>query len=349
MNINRLVRPNIVRLKPYRSARQDAFDGILLDANENAYGSPVSFSGLPLHRYPDPYQSKLRERLAGIHKFSAEQIFVGSGSDEVIDLLYRIFCEPGQDNVIIPEPTYGMYSVSAGIHNIEVQSSLLTDEFQLDVQDILSRVNRLTKMVFCCSPNNPTGNIFSQKDILHLCASTEALIVVDEAYIEFAGARSIMEYVNAYSNLIVIRTLSKSWGLAGIRIGYCIAHPGIIEYMQKVKAPYNVNSVSAALALRALDAIRERERIVEVIINEKKRLMGRLRSLNCVKRIYPSDANFFLIKVDNATVLYSKLRERGIIVRDRSSEAKLDNCIRITVGTPEENDALITALEEIDK
>lgn len=348
MNIERLVRRNIVRLKPYRSARQDHLDGILLDANENAYGSPVTFNGVQLNRYPDPNQLILRRRLADINNVAVDKIFVGSGSDEVIDLMYRIFCEPGSDNVIIPEPTYGMYRVSAAIHNVSVRASILTDEFQLDVQEILQRVNDSTKIIFCCSPNNPTGNMFSRKDLLQLCASTEALIVVDEAYIEFAGSTSIAEYIETHPNLVVMRTLSKSWGLAGIRLGYCIAHPAIIEFMQKVKAPYNVNSVSANLALTALNAINDRQTIVEVIRRERKRLMSHLNSLHCVRRVFPSDANFFLVRVDDAATLYLKLIEKGIVIRDRSSEPKLENCVRITVGTPEENNALITALEEFD-
>jgi len=347
MNIENLVRPNIAQLKPYRSARQDHSGGILLDANENAFGSPVFFDDLELNRYPDPYQSGLRERVATMIDAPGDTVFIGAGSDEIIDLLFRVFCEPSVDNVVIPEPTYGMYRVAAGIHNVSVSSSLLNDDFQLDVADIVRQTNERTKMIFCCSPNNPTGNVFSKEDIFQLCTATDALIIVDEAYIEFAGSPSLAGYVAEHPNLVVMRTLSKSWGLAGIRIGYCIAHPTIIEYLNKVKAPYNVNSVSAALALKAFEESKERERIIHTIREERKRLVKRLKKLPPVQHIYPSDANFLLVRVNNAKKVYSGLINEGIVIRDRSNEPKLDNCVRITVGTPEQNDALIKAMEEI--
>ncbi len=347
MNIENLVRPNITQLKPYRSARQDHTGVILLDANENAFGSPVFFDGLELNRYPDPYQSGLRERLAIMVDVPKDTVFIGAGSDEIIDLLFRVFCEPSVDNVVIPEPTYGIYRVAAGIHNVSVSSSLLNDDFQLDVADIVRQTNESTKMIFCCSPNNPTGNVFSKEDIFQLCTATGALIIVDEAYVEFAGSTSLAGYVEAYPNLVVMRTLSKSWGLAGIRIGYCIAHPTIIEYLNKVKAPYNVNSVSASLALKALEEPKEREQIIQTIREERKRLVERLQIVPQVQHIYPSDANFLLVRVNNAKKVYSKLINDGIVIRDRSNEPKLDNCVRITVGTSEQNDVLIQAMEEI--
>lgn len=347
MNIETLVRPNVLRLKPYRSARQDHLKGILLDANENPFGSPVSYNGLELNRYPDPYQAALRDRLAEVNSIPSGNVFVGAGSDEVIDLLYRVFCEPAVDNVVIPEPTYGMYRVSADIHNIEVNASILTDDFQLNVQDILNRVDDTSKMIFCCSPNNPTGNLFLKYDILQLCSSVNALIVVDEAYIEFAETESIAEHIAAYPNLVVMRTLSKAWGLAGIRLGYCLAHTSVIEYLLKVKAPYNVNSVSAKLALNAFDAVKRRERIIHDIRKERNRLMSKLSGFEYIRTVYPSDANFMLLRVDDAKRVYESLLERGIIIRNRSSEPKLENCVRITVGTPEENDALLEAMEEL--
>jgi histidinol-phosphate aminotransferase len=347
MVIENLVRPNILRLKPYRSARQDYLDGILLDANENAFGSPISMDGIELHRYPDPYQTKLRERLAALHNVAAGNVFVGAGSDEVIDLLFRIFCEPLYDNVVIPEPTYGMYRVSANIHNVAVRGSLLTDDFQLAIQDIVSQITDKTKMIFCCSPNNPTGNIISIKDILQLCTSGDVLVIVDEAYIEFAESPSLTSHIADHPNLVVMRTLSKSWGMAGIRLGYCIAHSVIIDFLLKVKAPYNVNSVSAKLALQALDASEDRENVIATIRNERRRLMHRLGSITCVRDVFPSDANFVLVRVNDAGDIYSKLIQKGIIIRNRSSEPKLQNCVRITVGTPQENDALLSAMEDI--
>jgi histidinol-phosphate aminotransferase len=347
MNPEKLVRKNILELKPYRSAREDHRAGLLLDANENAFGSPVTFDGVDLHRYPDPYQSALRSRLAAMNNTSPANIFVGAGSDEIIDLLYRVFCEPSIDNVVIPEPTYGMYRVSANIHNVKVTSSLLTDEFQLNVQEIMGSVDTATKMIFCCSPNNPTGNLLRKDDILHLCSSVKSLVVVDEAYIEFAGTDSLANRIPAYPNLVIMRTCSKSWGLAGIRLGYCMAHEKIIAYLLKVKAPYNVNSVSAVLALRALDNSDERHDVVTEIRKQRERLVYALHKEKFVLRVYPSDANFILVRVTDAKSLYAALLERHIIIRDRSSEPKLDNCVRITVGTPEENNMLIGALEEI--
>ena len=349
MNIENLVRSNIIQLKPYRSARQDHSGGILLDANENAYGSPVQLDALELNRYPDPYQSVLRKRVAEINNTQMENVFIGSGSDEVIDLLYRVFCDPAVDNVIIPEPTYGMYRVSADIHNVPVKSSLLTDEFQLDREDILRQVDESTKMVFCCSPNNPTGNLLSEEDIFHLCNAINALIIVDEAYVEFADSESLVRHIAEYPNLVVMRTFSKSWGLAGIRVGYCVGHSAIIKYLQKVKAPYNVNSVSASLALKALEVQSERKQIVDTIRKERERLIEQLGKLAFVKQIYSSDANFFLIRVNNPRGVYTKLIDKGIIIRDRSNQPKLTGCIRITVGTPQQNDALIKAMEGISE
>lgn len=348
MNPEDLVRSNIRQLRPYRSARQDHLEGILLDANENSFGSIISLNGLQLHRYPDPYQSKLRAKLAELHGLHPENIFVGSGSDEVIDLLIRIFCEPARDSVLIPEPTYGMYRVAANINNVHVDTNLLTDEFQLDVADILEKIRSNTKMIFCCSPNNPTGNLLRPPDIQYLCANVNAIVVVDEAYIEFAGHGSVVPLLREYPNLVVVRTFSKAMGLAGIRLGYCIAHPVVIDYLLKVKAPYNVNSVSATLGLQALGILEERQRLIDRIRSERQKLMNSLRDVSFVQIVYPSDANFLLVRVKNAQFVFTELKHRGIIVRDRSAEPKLENCLRITVGNPAENNILVAAFRELD-
>jgi histidinol-phosphate aminotransferase len=348
MQIESLIRANILQLKPYRSARQEYIDGILLDANENAFGSPINADGLSLNRYPDPYQRLLRKKLAELNGVGDGNVFVGSGSDEAIDLLFRIFCEPASDSILTAEPTYGMYRVSANIHNVSVISSLLTPEFQLDTGDILANVNRNSKMIFCCSPNNPTGNLLRGEDIRLICESVPAVVVVDEAYIEFSKAESLSLYVQSYPNLVILRTLSKAWGLAGIRLGYCIADPIIIEYLMKVKAPYNVNLLSSHYALAVLEKPKAMQSSVSAIIAERKRLKEALRSFKNVKNVYPSDANFLLVRFTESKQVLSELIGRGIIVRDRSGEPGLANCLRITVGTPEQNTLLLNALEEID-
>jgi histidinol-phosphate aminotransferase len=347
MMIEDLIRPNIRRLKPYRSARQDHMDGMLLDANENAYGSPFPFFDLPLNRYPDPYHMPLRRKLAEMNGTTPDRVFVGSGSDEIIDLLFRIYCSPGIDSVIVPEPTYGMYRVAADIHNVPVVPSLLTDLFQLDLADIKAKAMGGAKMVFCCSPNNPTANLYNEGDVLDLCSSTEMIVVVDEAYVEFSGTPSMSRYCEQYPNLVVMRTLSKAWGLAGIRLGYCFAHPMLIAYFDKVKTPYNVNAMTAFVSRNILDDPAPMRQTVGRIVVERRRLADALASSPIVRTVYPSDANFLLVRVTDAAAIYSALLRLGIIVRDRSTEPKLENCLRITVGTPEENDQLIRAIGEL--
>ncbi|MBF8294282.1 MAG: Histidinol-phosphate aminotransferase [Bacteroidetes bacterium] len=349
MDIEALIRPNIRRLKPYRSARQDYTSGILLDANENAFGSAVMFDGLELNRYPDPSQKQLRSRIAQLHNVQPENIFVGVGSDEVIDLLIRIFCEPRLDSVVILEPTYGVYRVAADVNDITVNSSLLTDEFQIDPDDVQRTSDANTKLIFCCSPNNPTGNLLRRQDILDLCAVTQAIVVVDEAYVDFAQTESLIGALSQFPNLVVLRTLSKAWGLAAIRLGYALAHPLIVSYLMKAKAPYNINALTSMEALKALERADHVQQSVASTIAERKRLFRELERVACVQRVFPSDANFLLVHVTDARALHQRLAQRGVIVRDRSSEPKLANCIRISVGTPGQNDTLLTALKEFDK
>jgi len=347
MDIEALIRPNIRRLKPYRSARQDYTSGILLDANENAFGSAVTFDGLELNRYPDPSQQQLRSRIAQLHHVVPENIFVGVGSDEVIDLLIRVFCEPRAESVLIIEPTYGVYRVAADVNDVKVHSCLLTDDFQIDPDAVRQKTDASTKLIFCCSPNNPTGNLLGREDILALCTSTSAVVVVDEAYFDFAQGESVINAVDQYPNLVVLRTLSKAWGLAAIRLGYAVAHPLIVSYLMKAKAPYNINIMTSVEALKALEHTAHVQKSVTATIAERMRLVSELGRIGCVKRVFPSDSNFLLVRVTDARGIHQQLAQRGIIVRDRSSEPKLGNCIRISVGTPEQNDSLLTALKEL--
>jgi histidinol-phosphate aminotransferase len=346
-NIEDLIRPNIRQLKPYRSARHDFASGILLDANENAFGSAVSVDGLSLNRYPDPYQRDLRAALANLNDVSPEHVFAGVGSDEVIDLLIRIFCEPQSDSIVVLEPTYGVYRVAADVNNVRVVSCLLGDGFQVDVDAVRSHMTGAAKIVFCCSPNNPTGNLLRRDDILALCQSAEAIVVVDEAYADFAKSPSLAADVAANPNLVILRTLSKAWGLAAIRLGYAVAHPLVISYLLKVKAPYSINILSSTEALRALENKEYVRRVVASTIAERERLRSALATLPRVQRVFPSDANFLLVQFKHARAVYEALAQRGIIVRDRSTEPGLTECLRISVGTPEQNDTLLTALRSI--
>jgi histidinol-phosphate aminotransferase len=347
MDIEALIRPNIRKLKPYRSARQDYTSGILLDANENAFGSAVTFNGLELNRYPDPSQKQLRSRIAQLNNVKTENIFTGVGSDEVIDLLIRIFCEPRLNSVLILEPTYGVYRVAADVNDVKVNSCLLTDDFQIDLRGAQKQTDESTKLIFLCSPNNPTGNLLRREDILALCATTSAIVVADEAYFDFARAESVISAVGKYPNLVVLRTLSKAWGLAAIRLGYAVADPLIVSYLMKAKAPYNINILTSVEALKALEQTAHVEKSVAATISERNRLIGDLQGIGCVKKVFPSDSNFLLVRVTDARGIHQKLAQRGIIVRDRSSEPKLANCIRISVGTPEQNTILLTALKEL--
>jgi histidinol-phosphate aminotransferase len=345
-NIENLIRPTIKALTPYRCARHDHATGVLLDANENAFGSPIELLGLSLNRYPDPYQTPLRARVATLMGLAPENIFAGVGSDEAIDLLVRIACEPGRDSIIITSPTYGMYRVAAEAHGVHVRSCLLTQDFQLDLNALRAATDMTTKMIFCCSPNNPTGNILRRDDIVKLCATTHALVVVDEAYIDFADAPSLAGAVPTIPNLVVLRTLSKAWGLAGIRLGFALADPALIAYLMKIKSPYNVNSLTISAAMQALDRRSVVDERVRTLVAERERLASAFRAFPFISKVFPSDANFVLIRCTDARAVYEHLAQGGIIVRDRSTESLLEQCLRITVGTPEQNNALLQALKE---
>ncbi len=350
MNLIKLIRQNILNLQPYKSAR-DLFNNpefILLDANENNFGT--TFNGLPelkLNRYPDPSQNELRVLISEFLNVSKEQLFFGVGSDEIIDLLIRIFCEPGSDNVIISEPTFGMYKVFCDINNVETKTVLLNDDFQLNINSIKRCYNSNTKIIFLCSPNNPTGNLINREDIIELCNNFNAIVVLDEAYIDFANTNSFASEVKKYKNLVVLRTFSKAWGLAGLRLGYCISDPQITEFLFKVKSPCNINSFARYAVKNAIKNSNKRLKYIQSTIRERERLKIFLKTLPGILKVYPSEANFLLIKVENAKLFQQKLLERGIVVRDRSKQPKLKNCLRISVGTKKENDLLCKALKEI--
>lgn len=345
-DIELLVRPNIRKLSPYRSARDDYDQGLLLDANENSLGAPYQDAD-GLHRYPSPHQAALRHKLARLRGVRPENVFVGVGSDEAIDLLYRIFCRPGHDRVMITPPTYGMYRVSANIHDVAVDETLLDDDFQPRPDQILENVTADTKLLFLCSPNNPTGNSFNEQMVGDILKEFPGLVILDEAYIDFSGRPSWADKVRKYPNLVVLQTMSKSFGLAGIRLGVAFASETIIRYMLKVKAPYNINALTGNAALKAFDHLDEIHNKIDAIKDERQRLRLQLEKLSLVRKVYPSDANFLLTKTDQAYELYQKLADKRIIVRYRGNEPLCEDCLRITVGTPKENKLLIDTIKQL--
>lgn len=343
-NINNILRENIKNLTPYSSAR-DEYKGeasVFLDANENAFGSPLEQQ---YNRYPDPLQYKVKMRLSEIKGVPARNIFLGNGSDEAIDILFRSFCNPGVDNVILVPPTYGMYEVSANINDIETRKVNLTEDFQLNLEGISEAIDKNTKLIFICSPNNPTGNSISRDDVETLLANFDGLVVVDEAYINFSRQKSFIQELTEYSNLVVLQTLSKAWGLAGLRVGMAFASEEIIEVMNKVKPPYNMNEASQQLALQALANVDQVNGWIKETLAQRDKLVLNLKKFDFVVDIYPSDANFILVKTTDAKGIYNFLVEKGIIVRDRSKVQLCQGCLRITVGIPAENDILINALQ----
>ena len=343
-DLDSLVRKNIKSLKPYSSARTE-YSGnasVFLDANENSFGSPLPEN---YNRYPDPLQWKLKEDLSKIKGMPSQNIFIGNGSDEVIDLAYRIFCNPGKDNVIICPPTYGMYSVSGNINDVAIKEVLLTPDFQLQVDNILNEVDANTRLLFICSPNNPTGNNMNRKDVETLINNFPGLVIIDEAYINFSRQKTFIQELTEYENLVVMQTLSKAWGLAALRLGLCFASERIIDLFNKVKPPYNINEASQQLGAEALSNIEEVNEKIRIAVNERNMLEQQLRQFGCITKIYPSDANFILAKTNNADKLYQYLSGKKIIVRNRTKEPLCKNCLRITVGTPAENQTLLEALK----
>lgn len=344
-DLKKIVRKNILELSPYSSAR-DEFSSeaeIYLDANENPFNSG-------LNRYPDPNQKILKTRIGDLKKIAPENIFTGNGSDEIIDLLIRAFCEPKNDNIIIMQPTYGMYEVSAQINNVEVRKINLTAEFQPDLSKIYSETDKNTKLIFICSPNNPTGNLTSQSIIEELLETFSGLIILDEAYIDFCEEFSNFSNIEKYPNLFVMQTFSKAWGLAGIRLGIGFANKNIINILNKIKAPYNVNNLTKLKALEALKNVEQKNLTVKIINSEKQFLINNLQKISIVDKIYKSDANFLLVKFkENADLIYNQLALKGIVVRNRSKQVLCENSLRITIGTPDENIKLINELHKISK
>jgi histidinol-phosphate aminotransferase len=343
-DINKILRNNIKNLVPYSSAR-DEFKGeasVFLDANENSFGSPLDTA---YNRYPDPMQYQVKMRLSAIKGVPARNIFLGNGSDEAIDVIFRAFCNPGVDNVILVPPTYGMYEVSANINDIETRKVLLTEDYQLNLEGIAEAIDEHTKLIFICSPNNPTGNSINRGDIETLLANFNGVVVVDEAYINFSRQKTFIQELTEYANLVVLQTLSKAWGLAGLRVGMAFASEEIIEVMNKVKPPYNVNEASQQLALEALNNVDTVNSWIKETLQQRDKLVLALKNFDFVLDIYPSDANFILVKTTGAKDIYNFLVDKGIIVRDRSKVDLCEGCLRITVGTPAENDTLLQNLQ----
>ncbi len=341
MNIQKLLRKNIANLKPYSSARSE-FKGeasVFLDANENPYNTPYN-------RYPDPLQRELKDAIAQLKGVNAANIFLGNGSDEPIDLLYRAFCEPRIDNVVAIEPTYGMYKVCADINDVAYRKVLLQEDFSFIADDLLQAVDNHTKLIWLCSPNNPTGNSLDTDEIIKLIQAFKGIVVVDEAYIDFSTQASLLTNLQQFPNLVVLQTLSKAWGSAAIRLGMAFASIEIIQVLSHIKYPYNINILTQK---QALSIVQEKEQVskwVENLISERKKLIEALKAIPLIKKIYPTDANFVLVKVADANALYTYLVEKSIIVRNRSTVSLCQDCIRITVGTKEENAALIQQLKE---
>jgi histidinol-phosphate aminotransferase len=343
-NINNILRKNIKDLVPYSSAR-DEFKGeasIFLDANENSFGSPLDRS---YNRYPDPLQLKVKKRLSEIKGVPVKNIFLGNGSDEAIDILFRAFCNPGVDNVITLPPTYGMYEVSANINDVEVRKIPLKSDYQLNMEAIAEAIDDHTKIIFICSPNNPTGNSIDRQDIETIIANFNGLVVIDEAYINYSRQKTFIQELTEYSNLVILQTLSKAWGLAGLRVGMAFASEELIEVFNKVKPPYNINEASQELALEALQNVDQVNNWIKETVAERNKLIEELSQCALVIKIYPSDANFILVKTINPKAIYSYLVSLGIIVRDRSKVELCDGCLRITIGTPQENVELLNALK----
>ena len=339
-----LTRPNVWALKPYSSAR-DEYSGVeasvFLDANENPYNTPNN-------RYPDPLQRELKALIAPLKGVKVENIFLGNGSDEAIDLIFRAFCRPGVDNVVAIDPTYGMYQVCADVNDVEYRKMLLDVYYQFKASSLLSAIDENTKAIFICSPNNPTGNSLCRKEIESLLKRFDGLVVVDEAYIDFSSSESLLKNLDEYPNLIVLQTFSKAWGCAAIRLGMAFASPEIIAIFNKIKYPYNVNRLTQEEAIKVLRQPEKIKEWVNTLLEERTRVMEEFVKLPCCIRVFPTDANFFLTKVYEATQIYDFLVSEGIIVRNRTNVALCKDCLRITIGTKEENDALLDALRKVE-
>ena len=347
-DLNSLLRPHIAKLQPYTSARDEytGKEGVFLDANENPFGS---ITDQDFNRYPDPYQSALKEEIAKIKGVRPGQIFLGNGSDEAIDLLYRAFCNPGKDNVILLPPTYGMYEVSANINDVEIRKVALTPDFQLQPDKILAAADTNSKILFICSPNNPSANKAKREDILFLLENFKGLVVVDEAYIDFSDEPSFTTELDRFANLLVMQTFSKAWGLASLRLGMAFASEELIRILNKIKPPYNISGLTQETVLAAIKDKAKVDRMIQDILAEREFLKGELEKLPFVQKIHPSHANFLLVQIPNANQVYDDLIEEKVIVRNRAKVLLCADCLRITVGTREENVALLEALKKVVK
>ena len=341
-NIHNLVRENVKLMKPYSSARDefedfDTADMVFLDANENPFDNGVN-------RYPDPQQISVKTVLASLKKLKTNQILLGNGSDEVLDLLFRAFCEPKTDNVITLPPTYGMYGVLANINAVENREVLLSEDFQPEVEKIINAIDENTKIIFLCSPNNPTGNSFSDENVAYLLQNFKGLVVIDEAYVDFSKRESWLNELDEYPNLVITQTLSKAYGLAGIRLGICYASAAVISVLNKIKPPYNVNELTQKRALERLATPEKIKSEIQSITEQRSRLLKVLPEIKFVEKIYPTEANFILIKVDDANKRYNELIAKGIVIRNRTTQPLCHNCLRLTIGTEEENKKLMETL-----
>jgi histidinol-phosphate aminotransferase len=344
-DINNIVRTNVAKLKAYSSARDEFEEAtaqmVFLDANENPFQNGVN-------RYPDPKQKSVKELLADLKGIPTNQILLGNGSDEVLDLIFRAFCEPKEDNVILLPPTYGMYGVLSDLNNVQTKEVLLSEDYDIRVKETMEVVDDRSKIIFLCSPNNPSGNAFSAVKIKEIVEGFSGLVVIDEAYIDFSNQESWLAKLEDYPNLIVTQTLSKAFGMAGIRLGVCYASQEVIEILNRIKPPYNVNELTQQRAKDRLSQFLEVEREIDLIIEERKRLEEKLKGFSFVSKLYPSDANFILVKVDDANKRYDQLLERGIVIRNRTTQPLCENTLRFTVGTSSENTKLIAALKDME-
>lgn len=345
-DLNLLLRPHIAKLQPYTSARDEytGTEGVFLDANENPFGSITTQD---FNRYPDPYQSQLKAKISEIKQVRPSQIFLGNGSDEAIDLLFRAFCRPGIDNVILLPPTYGMYEVSASINDIKIQKTPLTEDFQLQPDKILAKADAHSKILFICSPNNPSANKVKREAIMELLQHFNGLVVVDEAYIDFSDEPSFTTRLDEFPNLLVMQTFSKAWGLASLRLGMAFASESIIQILNKIKPPYNISGLTQETVLEAIQDLSKVKKMIEEILQERDFLTSELEKLSFVQKIHPSHANFLLVKIPNAGKVYDLLIEEKIIVRNRSKVLLCEDCLRITVGTRTENMSLLNALQKV--
>lgn len=344
MNLNKLIRPAVKAMKSYSSAR-DEFESqdkdlVFLDANENPFPNG-------LNRYPDPQQMQLKNKLAALKGLRPSQILCGNGSDEVLDLIFRAFCEPNEDGIITLTPTYGMYAVLANLNGIQQKCVSLTADFQIDVPAVLNAIRPNSKLLFICSPNNPSGNVMSRTAIKEILKAFKGLVVIDEAYIDFTDTESWLEDLSEHPNLVVTQTLSKAYGLAGIRLGICYASEEIIAVLNKIKPPYNINSLTQKAAISAISQRENTKQQLKTILDQRTELIKEFKKIAWIEKLYPTDANFILIRVDNANLRYEQLKNKGIIVRNRTREDGCTNCLRITVGTAEENKRLINTLNTL--